>query len=191
MSRRRSRSHGASNPNHPFGQAIPRLIDYASLIPGLAALAVETPTPSPPPAPATPPAAPAIVYGYWRGESGSLLRFDKVPGTDGFTVTGTALNQKVQGDGTIEGDRLKIRLMLEVKRIALTLNLAMPTCESDWDADRLTGTASDGTGADRPANFPGSRWTSKGPGRKAISRRCRSRRRCSTGTTESRKCGAT
>jgi hypothetical protein len=130
----------------PFSVTPYTPIDFASLsIASLKPLAT--------PVSSAPPVETAVVEGYWRGDSGSLLRFRRASGSDRIDVTGTALNQKVQGHGTIEGARLKIRVMLQVKRIELTLDLAMPTCGSDSDADRLTGTASDGTGADRLAQF--------------------------------------
>src|SRR5437867_4369609 len=57
-------------------------------------LSIELPKPSAPPAPAV------DVFGYWRGESGSMLCFKKGGTSDrAVSVTGTALNQKVQGDG--------------------------------------------------------------------------------------------
>jgi hypothetical protein len=65
------------------------------------------------------------------------------------TVTGTALDQKVEGTGSIEGDRLTLRLTLQVKRLELKVDLAMPREEYEFEADRMRGTAADAQGTER------------------------------------------
>jgi hypothetical protein len=88
------------------------------------------------------------IFGYWKGASGSILRFEKGP-SNAITVTGTALDEKVKGTGSVEGERLKLRLTLQVKRLELTVDLGMPGGEYDYQSDEMSGTASDADGTER------------------------------------------
>jgi hypothetical protein len=99
--------------------------------------------------PASAPCPPPVdLFGWWRGESGAILRFGKSGAQ--IEVDGTALDQKVRGQGAVEGDRLKLKLFLQSERIEVVLDLKLPT--SDVLADYLSGTASK-AGEEREAVF--------------------------------------
>jgi hypothetical protein len=99
------------------------------------------------------PAPPVEVWGYWRGQSGSILSVRKVSGNSrAIRVEGDALDQKVQGEGSIDGDKISVRLKLLTERKELNLELRM-TADVQCEGDVLSGSARDGDGVARNVRF--------------------------------------
>jgi hypothetical protein len=104
------------------------------------------------------PASTIEVWGHWRGKSGSILSIRKAPGrSHAIRVEGEALDQKVRGEGSIDGDKITIRLELLTERKELDLDLQI---EEKYGSDLLSGSCRDCDGVVRDVHLR--RWAPVG-----------------------------
>jgi hypothetical protein len=86
----------------------------------------------------TPPAPTIDIGGHWRASSGSILCFRKPEQSRFIWVKGDAFDQKVHGQGSIDGDKITIRLTLlaDEKELDLDLWIAL---EGSLKGDLISG----------------------------------------------------